>query len=152
MVGIVESVEEVFVERVDVLQSRKPVEDGLELFGEGLGGEFDLASVEICRNVLVSLRNTQTPNFLTSDSANFEACADLSWQSPLGSAEDNVNKFLRGWHGSYLLPGGLHLVVKNQKRQEIWKIVAVADDFKRGRPQNFGVEEILLSLIARMAT
>lgn len=63
MVGIVKSVEQIFVERVDVLQSRKPVEDGLELFGEGFGGEFDLASVKICDNVLASLSNISSRNF-----------------------------------------------------------------------------------------
>lgn len=52
MVGIVEGIEEVFVERMDVLQPRKPFKDSLELFTECLGGKLDLSSVEACWRIL----------------------------------------------------------------------------------------------------
>jgi hypothetical protein len=48
MVGIVEGVEQVFVERMNVLQARKAVEDERELFSEGLLCEFNFAGIEIC--------------------------------------------------------------------------------------------------------
>ena len=47
MVGIVKCVEEIFVERVDILEARKSVEDKGELFAEGLLCEFDLPSIEV---------------------------------------------------------------------------------------------------------
>ncbi len=46
MVGIVECVEEIFVERMDILKSRETLKDGLELFRERLGRKLDLSSVE----------------------------------------------------------------------------------------------------------
>lgn len=46
MVGIVEGVEEIFVEWMDVLQTRKAIKNGLQLFTECLGGELDLSGVE----------------------------------------------------------------------------------------------------------
>jgi hypothetical protein len=46
VVGIVEGVEEILVERVDVLQTGEALEDGAELFRKGLLGELDLASVK----------------------------------------------------------------------------------------------------------
>lgn len=46
MVGIVKSVEQILVERVDVLQARETVEDGRDLLGKGLCGIFDLTDVE----------------------------------------------------------------------------------------------------------
>lgn len=48
VVRIVEGVEQILVERVDVLKTRKAVEDGGELVGEGLLGELDLSGVESC--------------------------------------------------------------------------------------------------------
>ena len=46
MVGIVESIEEVFVEGMDILQAWETIEDGLELLAKRLGSKFNLASVE----------------------------------------------------------------------------------------------------------
>lgn len=48
MVCIVEGIEKVFVERMNVLKSRKSVKNGCELFGKGFGGVFDLANVKSC--------------------------------------------------------------------------------------------------------
>lgn len=48
VVRIVEGVEQILVERVDVLKPGKAVEDGAELVGEGLLGELDLSGVESC--------------------------------------------------------------------------------------------------------
>ena len=48
MVGVVEGVEQVFVERMNVLQTRKAAEDERELLGEGLLREFNFSGVEIC--------------------------------------------------------------------------------------------------------
>ena len=47
VVGVVERVEQVLVERVDVLEPREAIEDERELLGEGLLCEFDLAGVKI---------------------------------------------------------------------------------------------------------
>ena len=47
MVGIVKGVEEVFVERVDILKSREAVQYQLELLCERLLREFDLSCIEI---------------------------------------------------------------------------------------------------------
>ena len=49
MVGIIESIEEVFVEGMDILKAWETVKNGLELFAERLRSEFNLASVETCR-------------------------------------------------------------------------------------------------------
>lgn len=46
VVGIVEGVEKILVERVDVLEAREALEDGAELFREGFLGELDLTRVE----------------------------------------------------------------------------------------------------------
>lgn len=48
VVGIVQGVEKILVERMNVLQPWKAVEDGLELFAECFGGKLDLSCVEIC--------------------------------------------------------------------------------------------------------
>jgi hypothetical protein len=48
VVRIVEGVEQILVERVDVLETGKAVEDGGKLVGEGLLGELDLSGVESC--------------------------------------------------------------------------------------------------------
>jgi hypothetical protein len=48
MVRIVEGVEQILVERVDVLKPGKALEDGAELVGKGLLGELDLSCVESC--------------------------------------------------------------------------------------------------------
>ena len=44
----------------------------------------------------------------TSDSADFEASADLGWQLALGAAQDNVEELLVGRHRRNVLPGCLH--------------------------------------------
>ena len=54
MVGIVEGIEEVFVERVYILKAWEAVENGLEFFGERLGGELDFSSIKACKNRLVA--------------------------------------------------------------------------------------------------
>ena len=46
MVGIVKGVEQIFVERVDVLKAREPIKDGRELLRKGLCGVFDLTNVK----------------------------------------------------------------------------------------------------------
>ena len=46
MVGIVEGVEKILVERVDVLEPGKALEDGAELLGESFLTELDLSGVE----------------------------------------------------------------------------------------------------------
>lgn len=47
MVGIVEGIEKIFVERVDILKTWESIEDQRELLGEGLLGELDLTGIEI---------------------------------------------------------------------------------------------------------
>jgi hypothetical protein len=48
MVGIVEGVEEIFVEGMDVLQPREAVKNERKLLGEGFLCKFNLSGVEIC--------------------------------------------------------------------------------------------------------
>ena len=59
MVCIVQGVEQIAVERVDVLQAREGVDSLCEALGEGLGGVFDLTGVE------------------GSDTADLKACTNL---------------------------------------------------------------------------
>ena len=58
MVGIVQSVHQIAVERVDVLESREAIEDGLQLLSKRLGRKFDLSRVELMR---VSVENDFLP-------------------------------------------------------------------------------------------
>jgi len=48
MIGIIEGVEEILVERMNILQTWEAVEDQGQLLAEGLLGKLDLASIEIC--------------------------------------------------------------------------------------------------------
>lgn len=59
MVGIVEGVEQVTVERMDVREAREGFNGGGEALSEGLGGVLDFAGVK------------------GSDTADLETCADL---------------------------------------------------------------------------
>lgn len=49
MVGIVEGVEKILVERMDILQPWESVENERDLFAEGLLRELDLPCVEVCK-------------------------------------------------------------------------------------------------------
>lgn len=57
MVGIVKSVEQILVERVDVLEARKALENSAELVRERFLGELDLASVESCTDKDMSVKS-----------------------------------------------------------------------------------------------
>jgi hypothetical protein len=48
VVGIVERVEEILVERMDVLEARETVQNGAEFLGKGLLSELDLSRIESC--------------------------------------------------------------------------------------------------------
>jgi len=48
VVCIVKGVEEIFVERVDILQSWEAVEDEGELLSEGFLRELDLSGIKVC--------------------------------------------------------------------------------------------------------
>jgi len=50
VVGIVKSVEEIFVERMDILESWEAIEDETKFLAEGLLCEFDLSCIKICRH------------------------------------------------------------------------------------------------------
>ena len=91
VVGVVESVEQILVERVNVGEAREAVQDSRQLLTEGLCGVFDLAHVE-------------GPN--TSD---LETRANLGGQTALGARQHNVQELLRGRHGRDVLPCCLHL-------------------------------------------
>lgn len=67
MVGIVEGIQKIAVERVDVCEAREAVNCRGQALGESLGRVFDLAGVE------------------SSDSADLEACANLCGKSPLSA-------------------------------------------------------------------
>lgn len=47
MVGIIERVEQIFMEGVDILEAREAIEDERELLGECFLSELDLSGVEI---------------------------------------------------------------------------------------------------------
>lgn len=46
MVGIVEGIEKIFVEGMDVYESRESFKDSLEFFAERLRGKLDFSSVK----------------------------------------------------------------------------------------------------------
>ena len=48
VVGVVQGVEEVFVEGMNVLEAWKAVEDCLQLFAKSLGGVLNFADIEGC--------------------------------------------------------------------------------------------------------
>jgi hypothetical protein len=48
VVGVVQGVEEIFVEGVDVLKTGETIEDQRKLFGECFLGKFDLSGVKVC--------------------------------------------------------------------------------------------------------
>ena len=108
VVGIVESVQEILVKRVDVLEARETVKDGPNLFAKGFGGIFDLADVERY-TTSVRLICPGRKNLRTSNSGDLEASSDLRWESSLGATEDNVEEFLRSRHRRDILPCRLHL-------------------------------------------
>lgn len=47
MIFVVESIEERLVERMNIVESREPIDDDFNFLSKGLLGEFDLSSVEI---------------------------------------------------------------------------------------------------------
>jgi len=47
MILVVESIEERLVERVNIVESREPINDDFYFLGEGFLGELDLSRVEI---------------------------------------------------------------------------------------------------------
>lgn len=53
VVGIVKGIEEIFVERMDVLEAGKAIKNQRKLLGEGFLCKFDFSSVEICFNQLL---------------------------------------------------------------------------------------------------
>lgn len=77
MVGIVESIEEVFVEGMDILQAWETIKDGLELLAKRFRCEFDLASVEAWRYSVSRSALEIKARGGTSYSANLEASTDL---------------------------------------------------------------------------
>jgi len=109
MIGIVEGIEEVFMERMDILEAGESVQDEGELLCECLLREFDLSGVEIC----FSLAFPASPRFQnifarTSNSANLKSCANLRWQAALRPAQDNIQEFLGGRNRLYVFPRCLH--------------------------------------------
>ena len=77
---------------MDVLQSGKAVEYGLELLRERLGGEFDLTSVESCA-VLAPDMYLQTPS-LTSYPGDLEAGSNLRRELSLSPRKYDVDELL----------------------------------------------------------
>lgn len=47
VVGVVEGIEEIFVEGVNILETGESIQNKLEFFGESLLREFDFSGVEI---------------------------------------------------------------------------------------------------------
>jgi hypothetical protein len=77
VVGIVESVEEVFVEGMDILQAWEPIKNGLELLAKSLGSKFDLASIEAWQQYINQNSSDTKGKFFTSYPANLEASTNL---------------------------------------------------------------------------
>jgi hypothetical protein len=90
MVRIVQSVEQIAVERVDVLEAWEGRDGGGQPLGKRLRRIFDFSSVK------------------RSNTADLEAGTDLSGKAPLSSGEDNVQKLLAGGHDRNVLPLRLH--------------------------------------------
>ena len=77
MVGIVESVEEVFVEGMDILQAWESIKNGLELLAKSLRSKFDLASIETWQQYINQNPPGTKVKFFTSYPANLEASTNL---------------------------------------------------------------------------
>jgi hypothetical protein len=91
MVGIVEGIEKIFVERMDILQAGKSVQDEGELFCECLLREFDFSGIEIYFLLAFSCSPKFQDIFAhTSNSADLKSRANLRWQAPLRPAQDNI--------------------------------------------------------------
>ena len=86
MVGVVECVEEVLVEGVNICESGKSIEDGLQLFAKGVLCKLDFSEVEC------------------SNTTNLEAGTDDGGRLSCGSREDNVKEFLRCGHWRNCFP------------------------------------------------
>ena len=92
MVCIVQCIEQVFVERMNVLQSGKAVEYGLEFLGERLGGEFDLSSVEAC--IMLAFDMHLQMSCLTSYPGDLEAGSNLCRELSLSPRKYDVDELL----------------------------------------------------------
>jgi hypothetical protein len=90
VVRIVEGVEQILVERMDILQPGETLEDGAEFLGESLLGKLNLASIEC------------------SNTADFESSTDLGGQFALGATQHNVQELLLGRDRRDILPSSLH--------------------------------------------
>ena len=117
VVCIVEGVEQILVERVDVGETGESIEDGLNLLGKRffISVSFSFALVVLRRSCVVARSSQANPSSFelqekvpTSDSRNLETCSDLSRQSSLSSAQDNVQELLRRRHRGDILPRRLH--------------------------------------------
>jgi len=75
------------MERVDILQPRERVEDRRKLLIERLGCVFDLTGVE----------GANTTDLISG--------ADLSWEPPLGSRQDDIEELLRRRDWCDIFPG-----------------------------------------------
>jgi hypothetical protein len=96
VVGIVESVKEVFVEGMDILQAWEPIKNGLELLAKRLGGKFDLASVEAWQQYISRNPSETKAKLVTSYPADLKASTNLRGEFPLSSTENDVDELLGG--------------------------------------------------------
>lgn len=109
MVGVVEGVHKIAVERVDIGELWETIENGSELFGEGLGCVFDFSGVELIVTLVLTLLFLSCAHCTDiSDSADLETASNLRRESSLSSAKHNVEKLGTIWHGGDIFPGGLH--------------------------------------------
>lgn len=110
MVGIVEGVHKIAVERVDIGELWEAIENGSELFGEGLGCVFDFSRIELIV-VLVHMPFLSSRARCTdiSDSADLETASNLRGESSLSPAEHDIEEFSAIWNGGDVFPGGLHV-------------------------------------------
>jgi hypothetical protein len=77
VVGIIERIEEVFVEGMNILQAREAIKDGLELLAERFRREFDLASVKTWQQSVSQILLKIKAKGITSYSADLEASTNL---------------------------------------------------------------------------
>lgn len=85
VVPVVENVHEVGVERMNIVELRKFVQDGRQLVVERLLGEFDLSRVEL------------------ANSGYLEVLADDGGRLALGAREDDIDEILGGGNHRDLL-------------------------------------------------
>lgn len=97
MIRIVKTVEQIPMERMNVVQAREALDDSAKLLADHLLRKLDLAGVE------------------GPDSADLETATDLGGQLAMGGAEDDVDELVRVRDLGNVLPPGRGLLAGDPK-------------------------------------